>query len=383
MSVDSVKSLAVGKNSKRQRILYFDVFRAFAPIAIIMIHVFDPIYRNKIDYYSGEYFWSHAVLACLRWAVPIFIMISGAIFLDPKRSFDLKKHYKKYVLHLVIAYVVWSVVYGIGQSLTMDGDDSARLQEFMFRSFGGHYHHLWFLLMLLAMYVMVPILRKITADRGLMKYFLFVGIIACFALPLVADYCRILIEASSQTNPFVMGLLSGIADVIGYFSGKLLLNYTVYFVLGYYLATEDISRKKRCVFYAIGLGSLVVNIFLSPIRAHLLGASLDGDLNGADLQNINFLSLALSVAVFVFLRHRLSSVKKMPTAIAFMAKYSFGVYLIHYVFISFVLYKFIFTSEMTMANMWYLVPIFTVLIYLVSLGAIWVISKIPILKKVV
>lgn len=383
MSVDSAKSLAVGKNSKRQRILYFDVFRAFAPIAIIMIHIFDSIYKNKIDFYSGEYFWAHAVLACLRWAVPIFIMISGAIFLDPKRNFDLKKHYRKYVLRLVLAYAVWSIIYGIGQGLTIDGSTSEKLQEFLFRSFGGHYYHLWFLLMLLAMYMMVPILRKITADRGLMKYFLFVGIIVCFALPLIADYCRILIEASSKTNPFVMGPLSGIADVISYFSGKLLLNYTVYFVLGYYLATEDFSRRKRYVIYAIGLGSLIVNIFLSPIRAQLLGASLDYDLVGADLQNINFLSLALSVAVFVLLRYGLSKIKKMPSAIIFMAKHSFGVYLIHYAFISFILYQFIFTGEMTVANMWYLVPIFTVSVYLVSLVSVWVMSKILILKKVV
>lgn len=372
------------KTAKKSRIVYFDVLRAIAPLAIIAIHVLDPIYRQpEIDYYGADYFWAHAVLSCMRWAVPVFIMMSGAIFLNPDRKFDLKTHYRKYVLRILAAYIVWSVVYAIGLSLTMEGTGYEKQATFLEYVFGGHYYHLWYLIMLLGLYIMVPILRKITADRGLMKYFLFLGIIICFALPLVADYCRILMEASSHTNPYVMGSLRGVVSGISYLAEKLPLNYLIYFVLGHYLATEDFSIKKRYCFYMVGIGTLLVNILLSPVRGQLLGGALDSDVYSADLQNINFLSLALSVAVFVFMRYMLKDKRRIPKIVEFMAKHSFGVYLIHYAFISFVLYQFIYTGGLSVANMWYFVPLFTISIYMVSLIAVWVLSKIPLVRKVV
>lgn len=371
------------KAAKKPRIVYFDVLRAVTPLAIIVIHILEPIFHGEIDFDSSEYFWAHAIIACMRWAVPIFIMMSGALFLDPARKFDLKTHYRKYILRLVLAYVVWSVVYAIGLSLTTDGSSSEKQWLFLEYTFGNHYYHLWFLVMLIAMYILVPILRKITADRELMKYFLYVGVVVCFALPLITDYCRILMEASSKANAYVMGPLSGLVSGMSYLTSKMPLNYMVYFVLGYYLATEDFSAKKRYWLYALGLGSLAVNIFLSPIRGRLLGASMDFDSIGADLQNINFLPLCISVAVFIFMRYWLKPVQTIPKPIAFMAKHSFGVYLVHYALISFVLYYFIFTSEMTTANMWYLTPVFTAIVYLASLSIAWALSKIPLLKKVV
>ena len=373
------------KTAKKSRIVYFDVLRAIAPLAIIAIHVLDPIYRQpEIDYYGADYFWSHTILACMRWAVPIFIMMSGAIFLNPDRKFDLKTHYRKYVLRIFAAYIVWSVVYAVGLSLTMDGTGYEKQVVFLEHVFGSHYNHLWYLIMLIGLYVMVPVLRKITADRGLMRYFLLLGVIICFALPLVADYCRIVMEASSHTNSLIMGSLKGLVNGISYLAGKMPLNYLIYFVLGYYLATEEFSIKKRYCFYAVGVGALLVNIFLSPIRGQLLGMSLDADVYSADLQNINFLSLALSVAVFVLARYMLKEDKRgISKIVTFMAKHSFGVYLIHYALISFVLYQFIYTGGLSVANMWYLVPLFTILIYMASLIIVGVLSKIPLVRKVV
>ena len=58
---------------------------------------------NAINVYSG----------LARFAVPIFVMISGALFLDPKKDIPIRKIYSKYILRIVIAFVFWSVVYAV------------------------------------------------------------------------------------------------------------------------------------------------------------------------------------------------------------------------------------------------------------------------------
>jgi surface polysaccharide O-acyltransferase-like enzyme len=58
-----------------------------------------------------------------RWGVPVFVMMSGALFLP--REIPTKTLYKKYILRMTIAYVVWSAFYAvvdpIGQFVFTEG----------------------------------------------------------------------------------------------------------------------------------------------------------------------------------------------------------------------------------------------------------------------
>ena len=381
MSASTARVASGGKKSKR--IVYFDVMRAFAPLAIIMIHVLDGVFTESGSYTTQEEVWAHGVASALRWAVPVFVMMSGALFLNPERKFDWKKHFRKNVLRLLIAFIVWQIIYAVYTYFVTKGDGEPEFDRILHCvriAFGQHYVHLWFLVMLLAMYLMVPILRKVTEDRALMKYFLIIGIVFIFALPLVGEYCQILQLSSSKTNPYLMGALGGVAEGINYFRGKLLLNYMVYFVLGYYLATTDFSKKQRIELYLLGAGAVALSILISPLRVSLVGAPID--MVSADADNINFLSMLLSVAVFVFMRKWLGGVKKVPRVVSFMAKHSFGVFLVHMLFLDGI-FRFIYTDGLHMSNIWYLTPLFTVVIYCVSLGAAWIMSKLPLIRKVI
>ena len=81
------------------RIEYFDGLRAFATIAVIMLHVCA----------ANWYTWPVTVsswITCsfydsvVRWCVPCFIMISGALFLDKK--INLKRLYSKISFALLL-----------------------------------------------------------------------------------------------------------------------------------------------------------------------------------------------------------------------------------------------------------------------------------------
>ena len=365
-----------------KRILYFDFLRAFAPVAVIWVHVCPNMYRFQLDVSSSDFMMSNIVQWFARWAVPIFIMMSGALFLNPEKEFSLKKHFKKNVLRLVIAYLFWSVIYAAAAAtFSFDRGRLSWWTYFLSIACGVHYYHLWYLLVLILLYLMVPVLRKVTENRALMTYFLILGIVVCFALPAVGEYCTLILERIGKQQMPITGVIKGIESITTYMAGKLRLDFMVYFVLGYFLHTEKLSRKLRLVLYALGVLALVNIISISMLRFNLLGH----DRSGATEENINVAVLTFSSAIFVAAKYGLQKVKKLPKWIMSMAKYSFGVYLCHVLFVEFILYKENVNpfpiGHKKLELLLYVVA--TVVIYLASYLVTWIMSKIPLLRKTV
>lgn len=102
-----------------QRFLYFDCLRILGAFAVILIHVasykwftadISTTEWNVLNFYN---------CSLVRWAVPVFIMISGALFLDGKQS--ITHIYKKNILRIVTAFLFWSPLYAVVTSLTGGG----------------------------------------------------------------------------------------------------------------------------------------------------------------------------------------------------------------------------------------------------------------------
>ena len=96
-----------------KRIRYFDQLRAFAILAVVILHVSGQNFRN-IDIHSGDWFAMNIWESMSRWGVPVFAMISGALFLN--REISLKMIYGRYVLRMGAAYIVWSTFYALMKS---------------------------------------------------------------------------------------------------------------------------------------------------------------------------------------------------------------------------------------------------------------------------
>ena len=365
-----------------KRILYFDFLRAFAPVAVIWIHVCPNMYRFHLNVSSSDFMMSNVAQWFARWAVPVFIMMSGALFLNPEKKFSFKKHLKKNVLRLIIAYIFWSIVYAAAVAIfNSDFGSQEWWKNFLSIACGAHYYHLWYLIALVLLYLMVPVLRAITANRALMNYFLILGIVICFALPTIGEYCGLILKRIGNSQMPIVGVLRGIEDITGYMAGKLRLDFMIYFVLGYFLHSEDLSRKLRIVLYVFGVVALINIISISMLRFSLLGY----DRSGAAEENINVAVLTFSAAVFVAAKYGFQKVRKLPKWVMNMAKYSFGVYLCHALFVDFVLYK----GNVNPFPVGHkkiellLFVVTTVAIYLVSYVVTWAMSKIPLLRRVV
>jgi len=364
------------KTAEKPRILYFDVLRALAPVLVVIIHVACRLGANT-DFWGTRFRNMYGLHILCQVCIPIFVMISGALFLDPKRKFDMKKHLRKYVLRIAILFAVWSIIYAVLEYIfAMNGaTPDERLGNFAARLFGEHYGHLWFLMMLALMYLLVPCLRKITESRALTEYFLILGIVFCFALPTLCDSFDMMRMRSVGDNVVASGALRGMSDMFSYLSGKLGLKFVIYFVLGHYLHRYTPGKKWRIVIYILGILGVVATFVQGIWRARLIGYTG----SGADMQNINIGILAYGAALFIFIKQLFGRAQKLPRWISFMAKHSFGVYLVHSALVNFILYRIITAGSQPI---WVLL-LCSIPIYLTSLVVSWSLSKLPLIKKVV
>ncbi|MCV5744443.1 acyltransferase family protein, partial [Escherichia coli] len=81
------KRSKVGKEM-RERVRFFDLLRCVAAVAVIAIHVLAP-YRNELGVIPmDQWLTAVGVNSVTRWAVPVFILITGALMLSDTRPFD-------------------------------------------------------------------------------------------------------------------------------------------------------------------------------------------------------------------------------------------------------------------------------------------------------
>ena len=152
----------------QNRVVYLDVLRILATFAVITIHVCTQNW-NRVPLNSYEWNVFNIYSSFSRWAVPIFVMISGALFLDNRRTINIKKLYTKNILRIITAFIFWSMLYAIIENVVF-GKNRVNIKLFIRSFIVGHYH-LWFLPMILGLYILTPILRKITSDKKTTEYF--------------------------------------------------------------------------------------------------------------------------------------------------------------------------------------------------------------------
>lgn len=149
--------------SKGERLLYIELLRIIAAVAVVMLHIIAGLVRN---YVIGTANWDICVIlgSEIRWCIPMFFMISGAVFLDRERHFSLKTMLEKYILRLSLVLAAWGTFYYFfelwiyGQSITIK---NIILTPFAVLA-GKTGYHLWYLYALIPIYLLIPVLKIFT-----------------------------------------------------------------------------------------------------------------------------------------------------------------------------------------------------------------------------
>ena len=102
------------------------------------------------------------------------------------------------------------------------------IKRFLTGFFTGHFH-MWFMFAIVAIYIAIPILRKITEDKKVEEYFLIAAFIFGLFIPLILKL-PFMTVAGLMVNNMNLYLFSG---------------YTFYFILGHYISNCQLSKKKQ------------------------------------------------------------------------------------------------------------------------------------------
>src|SRR5947209_17248353 len=91
---------------KPRRMHYGDAIRILGTVAVVVGHVSDlRLFSDKV---LDRDWWVCNVWDCLtRWAVPCYIMLSGALLLDPARGETPRDFYRKRLARIGVPLVFW------------------------------------------------------------------------------------------------------------------------------------------------------------------------------------------------------------------------------------------------------------------------------------
>lgn len=234
----------------------------------------------------------------------------------------------------------------------------------------GHYH-MWFVLMIIGMYMCIPFIKNIVSDEKTMKYFLILSFIFAFLIPWLVYLVNDFVAYKSEAVQKIVHIVNTNISTMGM---NMVLGYSFYFVLGYYLDQKDIRKRIRVLIYGIGLWGFVFTVVVDLILA-LRTQQPCSNYYGNFQVNVVFEAIAIHT---LFKYHDFKNEKNAKVALA-LSKYGFGAYLIHAFFIeklSSVLHFNTLSFDARIS-----VPIISALVFILAFGVSAVLNQIPILKK--
>ena len=237
----------------------YDLLRIISTIAVIVIHITGVYISSYTDgEFFGELYQSHTLVILLystlvSFAVPCFIMLSGAFVLADDRNEDYAYFYKKSLKNIGIPTIIFSILYFLYSEILICAGIFVKGKE-LFRVLmpiedfikGKPYYHMWYLYTLLGIYMLVPVILKI---KNSVKEETFSKI--CIAMFLISGI-------SGRTSSFEINW--SIAKSVCYVG---------YFMAGYHLRKwnkEKKDNKAGILFILLGFGTECMLAFMNYVN---------------------------------------------------------------------------------------------------------------------
>lgn len=354
---------------KKPRVLWLDLLRISAIVLVLFVHAAAQTIHNTP--LNSTRFYALVIYDDLAHiAVPLFVMISGCMLLDPKRPFDTRKFYSKNIFRIVVAFLFWTsvnLVYDAARYYFEHDGFSGFSVENMFKGFFVGKIYMWYLFMIFGLYIITPLVRCITKEMKNAKYFLAVFAVFGCLIPTLVEFGKV----------FDITALKWLDAMRGNMRFYFALGYTGYYVMGYILYRCKISKRTEYLLYAMSLLLSVASVVGTIKISQMKGKDYTG-LYGYQMLNI----VINSAAVFVFFKNRVSrlNLQRFEKAIVTLSGCTFGIYLTHMYAIDF-LEDIGFTNRLFHAL--FSVPVLVLCAFLLSLALTYIIKHIPVLNRYV
>ena len=342
---------------EKNRILYFDILNILACISVIFLHC-----NGIVHTYSKIRAWNTSLIVevICYWAVPVFIMLTGATLMNYRKKYDTKTFFKKRILKVCIPFIFWALFMiawknAIGKLYVEQWSIQGILNIFFTNKEESIYY---FMFIIIGIYLTLPILSILAENkyRKVLWYIVIGMFITKSTLPVILNIFNI------EYNNYLTILLDG---------------YIIFVVLGYLLSTMELKKKQRALIYILGITSCILRYCVTYFLS-----TRDQKINKLLFGYTQFHSVFLAVAVFVFIKNvnwnKIINKEKLTNTLSKISGCSFGIYLIHKI----VMYyeQLIFNINVYSA-IWRTIG--AVITYLICLVLVMILKKLPILKRVV
>lgn len=335
--------------------VWLDNSRIIAIFSVVFLHTAAGVVINS-PIGSGSWWVGNFYDSLVRWCVPVFVMISGALLLDPSKEEDLKTFYLKRLSRILIPILFWSAFFLLWVTLKgLIKGEPAEIVVLTKRILSGRpYFHMWFLYMIVCLYLFTPFIRKIISNSSRFEIVVLTLIL------------------------FAFSGLNAIALSLGLSESKLFINwflsYMPYFILGYFIRNSEFAFSKFVLW-----GVFVTSVFLTELGCYAIAINKGLDAGLYFYGYLGVTVIPMSVSIFYLLK-----LWEKPLGSASLTKrissLTLGVYLIHPIFleaIGWAGYGPLAFNEIIS------IPGITIVVFGLSISVAWAISKIPYIKRVI
>lgn len=352
------------EHTEKKHIAYLEVLRLVACILVVGVHV-SAFNLEQVPVESLNFKVMNGLDCLSILGVPLFVMISGALFLAPSYEITVKKFYTRKIPRIVFLYFFWLLFYNVVNFLengTVWNFTNVKKQIVLESLLGKGMYHMWYLPMLAVLYLLTPFLKSFAADRKKCLLFCALGFAYSILLPTALKFefpYRTIVE--SLYNQFDCSFFGG---------------YVTYYVLGHALHeyVPKLSAQKKV---ALGLGGVIaMGIEIAVCNAWSVKTGIMSTILNTPFSVTAFIGAA---AIFLLLRDGVSG-RKQEELSGKLAGLTLGIYLIHPLFLR--IYGWLGGTTL-FAPAAIAVSLIVVLITLISGAAVYVLSKIPVVKKIV
>jgi surface polysaccharide O-acyltransferase-like enzyme len=341
-----------------------DLIRTFAIVLVIMLHAgTEPVtIANQMSPEGVTLWWTTNIYDSLaRPAVPLFVMLSGALLLQPaKLGESLSVFFKKRLNRIALPFLFWGVAYFAwrffvhGEALSADSIVQGVLT--------GPYVHFWFLYMLVGLYLITPVLRVVVAyvDRKTFSFLLMLWFFGTSIAPVLG----LLSEYHLNTNVFIV------------------TGWVGYFLIGAYLLKV---RERSAVLSAL----LVLGLTWTIIGTYLIVGTIGERVSQFFYDASSFSMIGASVALFLLLAAVPSNMleERFPRGsrvLRLISQNTIPIYLFHMMVLEALQRGFFgFQISLSTINPVLEVPLITVVTLLICLGVIYPLKRMPVVKKLI
>ncbi|WP_428773612.1 acyltransferase [Vibrio sp.] len=290
----------------KQRVVFFDLMRCVAAVAVVAIHVLAP-YRHELGQIPfDQWLTAVSVNSVTRWAVPVFILISGALLLSDDRPFDFGYYVKRRLGKVLVPFAAWSLFYAYLSGWSLDGFDASLAWQVLADAPQHEtYYHLGFFYYFIPLYFLIPIFQYVRKHYDISALYAYVAM-------------------------WLLTTLLYLLKFDGPWSHELWL-YSGYLPLGY-LLYQRVPLNRGTVSLSFLLGGLALLLTAWSVVSLSL---LQGEYTVGRWLSYKTLNVVLAASmVFMLCRafaDRLSA--KLHKLVSLISSHSLGIYLLHPIFL--------------------------------------------------